>query len=163
VTAGTEEIGKAVIGEEGSTGLDGKQEVLTAGDRVHTGKEEGDDETWVKLKKGLGENGCGQRVIKSVKWAGWVWDGLSVIGQGRDMFKGEKVEMGSRNTGLGVGCRSIGDLPLSSADNLDDPKEDVAAMELIGESELLKEPKGCTPTWLPTLWDKILSCWGEDT
>jgi hypothetical protein len=45
VTAGTEEIGKAVIGEEGSTGLDGKQEVLTAGDRVHTGKEEGDYET----------------------------------------------------------------------------------------------------------------------
>ncbi len=62
------------------------------------------------------------------------------------MFKGEEVEMGSRKTGLGIGCRSIGDLPLSSADNLADPKEDVVATERIGESELLKEPKGCTST-----------------
>ncbi len=44
MTAETEEIGKAVIGEEGSNGLDGKQEVLTAVDRGFTGKE-GDDET----------------------------------------------------------------------------------------------------------------------
>jgi hypothetical protein len=162
-TAETEEICVAVIGEEGMSGLDAKYEVWAEEERGFNGRIEGDDAAGEWLKMGLGENGCGQRAKKSVKWAGWVWGGLIVMGQGWDIFVREKMEMGSRKTGLVVGIKSICALPFSVADNREDPNGDVAAKELMEEYVLLEEPKGFTPTWVQISCGWIWSCWGEDT
>jgi len=95
-TAETVEIGIAVIGEEENNGLGGKEEVLPEEEGGLIGRKEGVDEAWDGLKVGRGGNGYGQQAKKSAKWAGQVWEGLTVIGHGWDIFKGGKEEMGSR-------------------------------------------------------------------
>jgi hypothetical protein len=56
------------------------------------------------------------------------------------------VGLGSGKVGEAEGTKTIGLLPLSTADNLEDPRCDVAAKELRDECVLLEDARGYSPT-----------------